>query len=71
MGKTRKSLRESMCRQTGTNSLLLTFHSKLVNKTRNETLNDNFVPAVPNDNEKLKKDNISFSPLKKKLEPKN
>ena len=51
--------------------MLLTFHSKLVNKTRNETLNDNFVPAVPNDSEKLKKDNISFSPLKKKREPTN
>ena len=49
---------------TGTNSSLLITQSKLVNKTRNETLNDFFAPAVANDSELLKKGDVSFSQLK-------
>ena len=50
---------------TRTNSSLLVTQSKLVNKTRNETLNDSFVPAVANDSGQLKKGDVSFSQLKR------
>ena len=39
--------------------------SKLINKTRNETLNDSLVPAVANDSGQLKKGNVSFSRVKR------
>ena len=39
--------------------------SKLVNKTRNETLNDALVPAVANDIGQSQKGNVSFSELKR------
>ena len=48
-----------------TNSSLLITQSKLVYKTRKETLNDSLVPAVVNDSGQLKKGNVSFSQLKR------
>ena len=39
--------------------------SKLVNKTRNETINDSLFRAVAKDNGELKKGNVSFSQLKR------
>ena len=39
--------------------------SKLVNKTKNETLNDSLVPAVANNSGQLKKGNVSFSQSKR------
>ena len=50
---------------TGTNSSLLITQSKLVNKTRNEILNDSFAPAVASDSGQLKKGDVSFSQLKR------
>ena len=44
---------------------MLSTQAKLVNKTRSETLNDSLVPAVANDSAHLKKDHVSFSPLKR------
>ena len=39
--------------------------SKLVNKTRNETINDSLFRAVANDSIQLKKGNFSFSQLER------
>ena len=39
--------------------------SKVVNKTRNETLNDSLVQAVANDSGQLSKGNVNFSQLKR------
>ena len=39
--------------------------SKLVNKTRNETINDSLFQAVVNDSIQVKKGNVSFSQLER------
>ena len=49
----------------GKNLSVLSTQAKLVNKARNETLNESLVPAVANDSAHLKKDHVSFSPLKR------
>ena len=56
----KKNILESI----GTNSSLLSTQSKLVNKTRNETLNYSLVPAVTNDGAHLMKD-VSFSQMRR------
>ena len=56
----KKNILESI----GTNSSLLSTQSKLVNKTRNETLNYSLVPAVTNDGTHLMKD-VSFSQMRR------
>ena len=50
---------------TGTNSSSSIIQSKLVNKTRNETINDCLFQAVANDSIQLKKGNVSFSQLER------
>ena len=50
---------------TRTNSSSLIIQPKLVNKTRNQTLNDSPVPAVANDSGKLEKGNFSFIRVKR------
>ena len=47
------------------NTSLLSTQSNLVNRTRSETLNDSIIPVFANGSIRLKKDRISFSPLKK------
>ena len=50
---------------TGTNSSSLIMQSMLVNKTRNENINDSLFRAVAKDSGQLKKNNVSFSQLKR------
>ena len=50
---------------TGTNSSSSIIQSKLVNKTRNETINYSLFQALANDSIQLKKGNVSFSQLEK------
>ena len=51
---------------TGTNTPLLSTQLKLINKTRGETLNDSLILSLASDSARLKKDDISLSPPKKR-----
>ena len=50
---------------TGTNSSSSIIQSKLVNKTRNKTINDSLFQAVGNDSIQLKNNNVSFNQLER------
>ena len=50
---------------TGKKSSTSIIQSKLVNKTRNETINDSLFQAVTNDSIQLKKGSVSFSQLER------
>ena len=50
---------------TGKKSSTSIIQSKLVNKTRNETINDSLFQAVTNDSVQLKKGSVSFSQLER------